>query len=572
MATALRRSRAHMRTVLAVALSAATLSSFTPALAQPVNPDDATITRAQEAVGAGEASVSELVGTLASTQSELDGLELELGALREAVNKALVDLHDAQASAEQARQGVIAARAELEGTQKALEEAQAALDETSRAAYRRSTTPTAIATLAGEEASTNSLDRQTFLRTNAEKQREKVEELDRLRTEQANKESQLRAVRNLAEQREAAAKDREATARAAIDDNSRQISERTAERDRLTATRDEAQNQLNAARNDAATVNSQRQDYEEYREAEAARKRSEDEAARAAAARAEADAAAQAAADEAARQRAAAEAAQSQEALDAASRAEAAAAEAAQAQQQAAAQEQQAQSVTDLAATAAAAAAAALIAQSQPDHSNLTNPYPSVSDETAAPGPIAAVQGPEAETVPQTPDITSVPGISTVDDVSSAVSDSLGGALTGDRAATIEAVIARAESQLGQPYAWGGGNATGPTRGIRDGGVADANGDFNKIGFDCSGLTLYAFAGAGIALPHYTGYQYNHGTKVSPSEMQRGDLIFYGPGGNQHVAIYLGDGMMIEAPNSGSYVQKSPVRWSGMTEYAVRLV
>lgn len=343
MATALRRSRAHMRTVLAVALSAATLSSFTPALAQPVNPDDATITRAQEAVGAGEASVSELVGTLASTQSELDGLELELGALREAVNKALVDLHDAQASAEQARQGVIAARAELEGTQKALEEAQAALDETSRAAYRRSTTPTAIATLAGEEASTNSLDRQTFLRTNAEKQREKVEELDRLRTEQANKESQLRAVRNLAEQREAAAKDREASARAAIDDNSRQISERTAERDRLTVTRDEAQNQLNAARNDAATVNSQRQDYEEYREAEAARKRSEDEAARAAAARAEADASAQAAADEAARQRAAAEAARSQEALDAASRAEAAAAEAAQAQQQAAAQEQQAQ-------------------------------------------------------------------------------------------------------------------------------------------------------------------------------------------------------------------------------------
>ena len=76
----------------------------------------------------------------------------------------------------------------------------------------------------------------------------------------------------------------------------------------------------------------------------------------------------------------------------------------------------------------------------------------------------------------------------------------------------------------------------------------------------------------GIALPHYTGYQYQRGTKINPSEMQRGDLIFYGPGASQHVAIYLGDGMMIEAPSSGSTVQVSPVRWSGMTEYAVRLI
>ena len=54
--------------------------------------------------------------------------------------------------------------------------------------------------------------------------------------------------------------------------------------------------------------------------------------------------------------------------------------------------------------------------------------------------------------------------------------------------------------------------------------------------------------------------------------MQRGDLIFYGPGASQHVAIYLGDGQMLEAPSSGSTVQISPVRWSGMTEYAVRLI
>ena len=50
------------------------------------------------------------------------------------------------------------------------------------------------------------------------------------------------------------------------------------------------------------------------------------------------------------------------------------------------------------------------------------------------------------------------------------------------------------------------------------------------------------------------------------------NMIFYGPSGNHHVAIYLGDGMMLEAPNSGSTVQKAPVRWSGMSPYAVRLI
>lgn len=144
--------------------------------------------------------------------------------------------------------------------------------------------------------------------------------------------------------------------------------------------------------------------------------------------------------------------------------------------------------------------------------------------------------------------------------------------LNGDRASKIETVIARAESQLGVPYAWGGGDANGPTLGIRDGGVADSFGDFDKVGFDCSGLTLYAFAGVGIALPHYTGYQYQFGTKVSPQEMQRGDLIFYGANAEDHVAIYLGDGQMIEAPQSGSEVVVSPVRWGGMSPQVVRLL
>ncbi|QFU90697.1 NlpC/P60 family protein [Amycolatopsis sp. YIM 10] len=137
---------------------------------------------------------------------------------------------------------------------------------------------------------------------------------------------------------------------------------------------------------------------------------------------------------------------------------------------------------------------------------------------------------------------------------------------------SVESVIARAMSQLGVVYAWGGGNQSGPTRGIRDGGVADAHGDYRKVGFDCSGLMIYAFAGV-KGLAHYSGYQYNSGTKVPLSQMRRGDMLFWGRGGRiHHVALYLGNGQMIEAPHSGSVVKVSPVRYGGIMPYATRLI
>ncbi|WP_103342631.1 NlpC/P60 family protein [Amycolatopsis sp. CA-126428] len=137
---------------------------------------------------------------------------------------------------------------------------------------------------------------------------------------------------------------------------------------------------------------------------------------------------------------------------------------------------------------------------------------------------------------------------------------------------SIEAVIARAMSKLGMPYAWGGGNASGATRGIRDGGIADRYGDYNKIGFDCSGLMIYAFAGV-RSLPHYSGYQYSSGRQVPLSQMRRGDLLFWGgPGGIHHVALYLGGGQMVEAPQSGLRVRVAPVRYGGIMPYATRLV
>ncbi|MDM3976599.1 NlpC/P60 family peptidoglycan endopeptidase RipA [Mycobacterium marseillense] len=127
-----------------------------------------------------------------------------------------------------------------------------------------------------------------------------------------------------------------------------------------------------------------------------------------------------------------------------------------------------------------------------------------------------------------------------------------------------EYVIRRGMSQIGVPYSWGGGNAAGPSKGIDSGA--------GITGFDCSGLVLYSFAGVGIKLPHYSGSQYNLGRKIPSSQMRRGDVIFYGPGGSQHVTIYLGNGQMLEAPDIGLKVRVAPVRTSGMTPYVVRYI
>lgn len=131
-------------------------------------------------------------------------------------------------------------------------------------------------------------------------------------------------------------------------------------------------------------------------------------------------------------------------------------------------------------------------------------------------------------------------------------------------AQAVEYVIRRAATQIGVPYSWGGGSLNGPSRGIDSG--ADT------VGFDCSGLTRYAFAGVGVLLPRYSGDQYDAGRKVPPSQAKRGDLLFWGPGGSQHEAIYLGGGQMLEAQQTGVPIKVSPVRKGGMTPYVVRII
>jgi cell wall-associated NlpC family hydrolase len=99
-----------------------------------------------------------------------------------------------------------------------------------------------------------------------------------------------------------------------------------------------------------------------------------------------------------------------------------------------------------------------------------------------------------------------------------------------------------AYQELGKPYVWA---AAGPNS------------------FDCSGLTMYVWAKAGVALGHFTGDQWNEGTHVTQSQLEPGDLVFFAynthdPSSIHHVGIYVGGGNMIDAPFTGADVRVEP--------------
>ena len=109
-------------------------------------------------------------------------------------------------------------------------------------------------------------------------------------------------------------------------------------------------------------------------------------------------------------------------------------------------------------------------------------------------------------------------------------------------------------SQIGRPYQWGG---AGP------------------YSYDCSGLTMVAWAHAGVALLHYTGDQWVEGVHVSLGALQRGDLLFYAtdnadPGTIHHVGIYIGGGNMVDAPYTGVDVRIDSIYAPGQPIGAVR--
>ena len=97
--------------------------------------------------------------------------------------------------------------------------------------------------------------------------------------------------------------------------------------------------------------------------------------------------------------------------------------------------------------------------------------------------------------------------------------------------------VAAAESRVGDPYVWG---AAGPSA------------------FDCSGLVMWAYAQAGVYLPHFSGAQYDDTTHIPMSDLEPGDLVFPGDPG-QHVAMYIGNGEIVQAPYTGADVQIIPL-------------
>jgi peptidoglycan DL-endopeptidase CwlO len=113
--------------------------------------------------------------------------------------------------------------------------------------------------------------------------------------------------------------------------------------------------------------------------------------------------------------------------------------------------------------------------------------------------------------------------------------------------AVVATAIAAARSRLGDPYVWGG---SGPDV------------------FDCSGLTQWSYAHAGITLPRVAADQYNAGPHPSLADLEPGDLLFWAtdisdPATIHHVTMYIGGGLMIAAPHTGTDVQIQPVYMDG---------
>ena len=130
---------------------------------------------------------------------------------------------------------------------------------------------------------------------------------------------------------------------------------------------------------------------------------------------------------------------------------------------------------------------------------------------------------------------------------------SRGGGGGGGNSDAAAGAIAWAKSKLGAQYVWAG---EGP-------------------GYDCSGLVTMAYRSQGIYLTHWSQAQYSEGTRVPVSQAQPGDLIFWNwDGGNiDHVAIYLGNNQIIEAPTFGVPVRITSIYgWSAVLPYAVRVV
>ena len=404
----------------------------------PPNPSDAEISAGRQQADAKAAHVGELTGRLTDAEARLRDLTDDVAFKLELANKARVDLETAQDEADRARRDAEAARVEAEAAGRAVEDARVRLDEFAAASYEQGSLVGSVSAYFGATSPQDLLARAQLLQAVSESSLDALDDVERTRAEQANKDAAARSALDLAGRKQAAADQAKRDADAAQATAVRAQQDQAAVAQGIQDDKARVEGELDQALNAVQGLEGQRAQYDRWLDD---KRRQEEEAAR-------------------------------------------------------------------------LAALAALPAPQAP-----------------RPPPAAAPSGNAVETV-----------------------------------------VARAMRQLGVRYSWGGGNYDGPTVGIRDGGVGDAHGDYYSVGFDCSGLMMYAFAGVGVYLPHYSGYQYNAGRKVPLAQAQRGDMLFWGPGGGTHVALYLGGGMMVEAPYSGSHVRVAPVRYGGIMPYATRLL
>ena len=141
-------------------------------------------------------------------------------------------------------------------------------------------------------------------------------------------------------------------------------------------------------------------------------------------------------------------------------------------------------------------------------------------------------------------------------------------------------IASAAKSMVGRyPYSWGGGNDNGPTYGIKmdESPYCD---DRKVIGFDCSGLSKYSvYQGTHKSIDHFAQSQHNSCPKlVSVSSKKAGDLVFYGTSTSNiwHVAIYIGDGQIVEASDhnpdcTGIPILQRAMRTSNLISTACRM-
>lgn len=204
-----------------------------------------------------------------------------------------------------------------------------------------------------------------------------------------------------------------------------------------------------------------------------------------------------------------------QQALLAGANADLKAAVQAEQERQAAAAAAKAQAEAEAQAQRQAAAAAAVAARAQ-TATTATSATPRATAPRPRPNPVApagAVSGPPPPVLPVAP--------------------------VGSGAG---AAIAAAQSMLGTPYLWAGSSPA--------------------TGFDCSGLTMWAWGRAGKSLPHSSGAQFAATQRISLDQLQPGDLVFFN-NPISHVGLYIGGGMMIHSPHTGDVVKISPISRMG---------